>query len=353
MGSKMNNSDAILLKGEKNILMSKRYTLPKNVVLMVNDLKEKIHSGQLIQGTRIPSIRSLMQEYDVSLGSAKRGIDLLCKQHLLETKPGTGTFVNSVPSYSLKNAESTIMVFLEWSVDRNGIFPAVFDGVRQRAMQEKTSLLFSYLGADRFCREEVEKLAGNADGVILLSEYDRSGKEFSLSIPAVGVCFHDNMDGRISVVDLDPFDAADQAVQYFRERNVTDVKIASVDFPSQRLRGECFNRSWMRAGGTADLDVRTIEEWRKRPLNDSRACLFTSSWLADECLKNNSAKPEIMLSIDGRNMLVPQAYQLDSISPDWLEIGRRSFDECLARLRAPGRSPARIYLPCKLNTADA
>jgi DNA-binding LacI/PurR family transcriptional regulator len=353
MGSKMSNSGAILLKGEKNSLMTKRFTLPGNVILMVNDLKEKIHSGQLIQGTRISSIRALMQEYDVSLGSAKRGIDLLCKQHMLVTKPGTGTFVNSVPSYSLKNSESTIMVFLEWSVDRNGIFPAVFDGVREQSMQEKTSLLFSYLGADRFCRKEVEKLAGNADGVILLSEYDRAGNEFSLSIPAVGVCFHNNMNSRISVIDLDPFEAAERAVKYFRERKASKVKVVSVDFPAQRLRGECFIQAWEHEGGKAELDIHSIDDWRKRPFECDSACLFTSSWLADNCLKKAKSTPEAILSIDGRNLLVPQTFQLDSITPDWHEVGRRSFDECLSRVRSPGRSPARIYLPCRLHKVNS
>lgn len=337
------------------ITRGRQVILPENAKTMIRELEAMIHSGKLLQGDRIPPIRQLMKQYDVSLGSAKRALDVLQEKKLLETRPGAGTFVKSVPSYSYENAQLTIMVFLEWNIEQGGIYSSVFEGVRDCAMGDGCSLLFSYLGNDRFSVAEVEKLAGDADGVIFLSEYDRGIDDFRLNIPAVGVGWHASMNGCVSVIDLDPFDAADLAVDYFRGKEADKVTIVTVPYPNMLLRADSFTKAWERAGGKVETIICGDRDFETLNLDPNQAYLFTSSWGMESSVASyrektgrNLLEEATVLSVDGRNLLMPQGIKADSVMPNWQEVGRRAFHECISRIKQPGRCPARLYLPCSL-----
>jgi len=335
--------------------MGKQVILPENVKIMIRDLEAKIHRGELIQGHKIPSIREMMRTYKTSLGSTKRGLNLLCDKEILVTRPGAGIFVNSIPSYTISQAEASIMVFLEWNIEQTGIYNLVFEGIRERAIQENCSISFSYLGEDCFSQDEVKKLAGDANGVIMLAEYDRCINKFSLGIPAVGVGWQEKMNG-VSVVDLDPFNAANLAFKYFKEQNCSEVNIISVEHPNKLIRANCFAQVWERSGGICSLETRPSGyAFDNMEFEAGKTYLFTSSWLLNRCSKIYQEKHGMELSeaatilgIDGRNIFDPNGHNSVSIYPDWKEVGSRTLSECLDRINFPGRSPARIYLPCRL-----
>lgn len=334
--------------------MNKQVILPENVKAMIRDLEAKIHRGELIQGHKIPSIREMMRTYKTSLGSTKRGLNLLCDREILVTRPGSGVFVNSIPSYTISKAEATIMVFLEWNIEQTGTYNLVFEGIRERAVQEKCSILFSYLGQDNFSQDEVKKLAGDANGVIMLAEYDRCINDFSIGKPAVGVGWQAKMSG-VSVVDLDPFNAADLALQYFKEQNYSEVTIVSVEHPNKLIRANCFEQVWKQTDGICHMETRPGSyDFDNMEFESGKAYLFTSSWLLNRCSSIYQEKYGIELSeaativgIDGRNIFDPNGHKSISIYPNWKEIGSRTLSECLDRIKSPGRSPARIYLPCR------
>lgn len=56
-------------------------------------LAAKIESGELPPGVRVPSIRTLMGEYDVGKNTAIRALDELRERGLVEVRQGWGTFV--------------------------------------------------------------------------------------------------------------------------------------------------------------------------------------------------------------------------------------------------------------------
>ena len=335
--------------------MSRQVILPENVKAMVRDIEAKIHRGELIQGHKIPSIREMMRTYKTSLGSTKRGLNLLCDRKILITRPGAGIFVNSIPSYTISHAQATIMVFLEWTIEQTGIYNLVFEGIRERAIQEKCSILFSYLGQDNFSQNEVKKLSGNVNGVIMLAEYDRGINTFSLDVPAIGVGWQLKMNG-VSIIDLDPFNAANLALKYFKEQNQNKITVVSIEHPNKLIRANCFELAWNSTGGTCRLETRrNANDFENMEFESGKAYLFTSSWLLNYCSNIYQKKHGMELSeaatiigIDGRNMFDPNSHKSVSIYPDWKEVGSRALSECLDRIKSPGRSPARIYLPCRL-----
>ncbi len=71
---------------------------------IVAELREKIRSGALAPGTRVPSARALMRSHGVALATAAKVIDRLRRERLVRVVPGVGTVVresNLGPELSL------------------------------------------------------------------------------------------------------------------------------------------------------------------------------------------------------------------------------------------------------------
>jgi DNA-binding GntR family transcriptional regulator len=56
-------------------------------------LRERIRSGDLRPGSRVPSISYLMGEYDIARNTARRALKELEAEGLVEIRQGWGTFV--------------------------------------------------------------------------------------------------------------------------------------------------------------------------------------------------------------------------------------------------------------------
>ena len=62
-------------------------------MLIVHALAEKIRSGELKPGDRVPSVTELAGTYDVSHSTARRALAKLKDMGLTDTVPGYATFV--------------------------------------------------------------------------------------------------------------------------------------------------------------------------------------------------------------------------------------------------------------------
>jgi DNA-binding GntR family transcriptional regulator len=62
-------------------------------MLIVYVLAEKIKSGELKPGDRVPSVTELVKTYDVSHSTARRALAKLKEMGLTDTVPGYATFV--------------------------------------------------------------------------------------------------------------------------------------------------------------------------------------------------------------------------------------------------------------------
>lgn len=64
---------------------------------IADHLREKIRSGDLVAGSRLPSHRVMAEEHDVSDITIRQAVDLLRAEGLVETKRGSGTYVRPRP----------------------------------------------------------------------------------------------------------------------------------------------------------------------------------------------------------------------------------------------------------------
>ena len=58
-----------------------------------NDLRQKVRSGQLKPGYRLPSMRKLSDDLGVSLGIVHQAINTLTAEGVLDSQPRRGVFV--------------------------------------------------------------------------------------------------------------------------------------------------------------------------------------------------------------------------------------------------------------------
>ncbi|MBS1603406.1 MAG: PLP-dependent aminotransferase family protein [Bacteroidetes bacterium] len=68
---------------------------------IVNDIATRIKTGILKPGDKLPSVRTLCQDKDVSMNTAKRVFLELEAQSLIESKPQSGYFVSTLPYLKL------------------------------------------------------------------------------------------------------------------------------------------------------------------------------------------------------------------------------------------------------------
>jgi len=60
---------------------------------IANDFTEKIKSGELAPGAKLPSIREIAEMYGVSTGTVDRALSLLHDRELILGQPGRGVYV--------------------------------------------------------------------------------------------------------------------------------------------------------------------------------------------------------------------------------------------------------------------
>ncbi|HEX6969183.1 MAG TPA: winged helix-turn-helix domain-containing protein [Micromonosporaceae bacterium] len=60
---------------------------------IANDFTEKIKSGELPPGAKLPSIREISEAYGVSTGTVDRALSLLHDRNLVVGHPGRGVYV--------------------------------------------------------------------------------------------------------------------------------------------------------------------------------------------------------------------------------------------------------------------
>lgn len=60
---------------------------------MASILRDRIRTGDLAPGARVPSISYLMQHYGIARNTARRAVAVLADEGLIVIRQGWGTFV--------------------------------------------------------------------------------------------------------------------------------------------------------------------------------------------------------------------------------------------------------------------
>ncbi|MHC4874679.1 MAG: GntR family transcriptional regulator [Planctomycetota bacterium] len=329
--------------------------IPEKAKKMINYLREQISVGHFPPETKLPPIRDLQEMFNISYTSANRGIDYLCSIGVVEKRPRSGVYVKKQFSRSSKKTKTRVALFISTGELRNpkSIYSTVFLGIQCFAEEHQCSLSVNYLPIDEAEPDIINEECKDADAVILLAEYDSVLNNFSASAPAAGICMHNSLKGKLSLIDIDPYLSAELAVEYYQRKKVSKVIITSSENtpPAYINRNDAFEKNWLEAGGKVEKKTLTEKfNW------DSDAGYFfpTGSMLqqcSEKCLSKTGktlAEQSTVLGIDGKNLINPEFHSAPVIALDWQLAGRCAMEECIFRQANPGSLPKRIYLPGRL-----
>ena len=143
--------------------------------MVVQNIIEKIKSGELKVGDRLPSERELAESLQVSRISVREGIKILSSMGFLDVRVGDGTFVRKIDvskameplTHSLYLETSTLMELLE---SRKIIEVAIVGLAAARATKEDLEALESILNQMACSQDDDGFRESDADFHIALAE---------------------------------------------------------------------------------------------------------------------------------------------------------------------------------------
>ena len=327
---------------------------PEKAKQLIDYLEERLVAGQYSTGSKIPSVRRLADKFNVSYGTALRGIDYLCEYGKFEKVPNRGVFVRKSPRVVSSNRVRRIAVFMEPYVTEahQGMCYTAFLGMQEMALKTGFTFMVNPLMIDNATEDIIYEMSDGAEGIILLNEYDLTLKELKPKVPVVGVLMDDSYNGSISTVNLDAWSAAKMAVEFFEAKKLKRVVIVSSFKPVFVTRGMTFAALWRSKG----YECESIIECEYDEIDYDKNCgyLFTSDQRAqDHSLKfmeENGvelAEKFTILGMDGKQLIDPSFHRFPSIAINWKAVGEIAFNECLNRINNPASIPKNISLTGK------
>lgn len=324
---------------------------------MVEHIETMIALGKYPPGSRIPTLRELSREFNLSTGTVVRGIKFLVDSQVLESRHGSGTFVRRPDLVRFQGGEKEmrIGVFLRDNDTHAQYCAQALLGVQDEAQHHACRLMIRFCEHREITRKLLEMAAAENDVILLLGDYDNFLPELPRSRPYVGLEMHNSYDGLNSTVTLDPVDAAETAVRFFRERGCGKVVAFSHPGLVHATRAVMFRESWARAGGELVLREFAGGDMGMYELFDFRdpavGFFFVSGTTANKAAvayRQESGKllaaERHILSIDGKSRFARNFEPMNTIGIDWLEAGRLAFHECRRRISNPGSAARRIYV---------
>lgn len=334
---------------------------------MVEFIEAMIAGGHYPTGTKIPSLRTLCVEFELSRGTAARGLEYLAERGLLELRHGSGAYVTARKEPAASGGGRKIAVFSEHCNVYDSYCAHIVLGIQNLAAATGTTLNMHLRYYQQTSYEIVEKAALEADALLLLGNYDLFLQDLPRRRPVVGV---DMLRGFsvASLVGMDNRQAMELAADFFLRRGIRRVKLLSFPVPLYQYRANCFSTEFRERGGEAET-IQPLDKYEGRlslthefyrslmPLFADRDCgyLFVSGTECErtmihyrEATGRELNDDVCVLSIDGKSRIVPGYTPVNTIGPNYTEIGEVAFAECMRRIESPGASPRRIETSCIL-----
>ena len=144
-------------------------------------IKRKIEEGKFFPGTPLPSIPSLMKNYQVSQNTVRQAVATLIKEKVIYTDHGRGTFVRT--DYDVKEKSGLIGALFP-DLNEPSIFAGVTTAMEKEIYKEGDSLLLGhtdndYSKAKNYIRLYKEK---KIDGLIVVPLQGEKYEELNLSL---------------------------------------------------------------------------------------------------------------------------------------------------------------------------
>ncbi len=329
-----------------------------NYSKMTEYVEAMIAAGTYRSGDRLPTLRTLAEQFEINLDTARRGIWYLRDKGLLECRQGDGTYVNG-----FRRAEKSphrIGLLVRLGPPKTAYAGYILRGLQEAAMGKAGATLEmrqeeSFAAdAETNLLESIRNFSRSCDALVLIGNYDDTLHALPSQVPVVGVEMHSNYGGILSTISMDPIRSAELAVEFFRERRVKEVKIIDSPTPLHNFRSEVFAARWAAHGKSTRFEVSRIHPEAFLPEDPAIGYFFTGGTTADESAKRLKAQTGKILcrdfhaiALDGKSRLVPGFEPMNVIMPDWLYAGDIALNEALRRIRTPGASSMRLYLDVK------
>ncbi len=323
---------------------------------LIRFIEAKIICGRYAPGTKLPSLRQLMEKFGLSMNTARRGVAELERRGMVEFRHGSGTFVAEKrrPPTPCRIGVVFALRGVNYMDSYTGI---ALNGVRDAARVRDIRLTESVLSASEMNDAVFESLAAREDAMLLLGGYDAVLRHPHAKCPAVGVSMHCAFDGMFSLVELDPIPATELALEFFLRRRRDRLILVRHERPVHRFRETLFRAAWEAAGGkiettvTARLDnfpedVGILYFCGVDALADAKRCRLESG----HELTDNKRD---VLCIDGKPLFLrTPGPALPTVTINWHSAGEAALEECLRRIRHPGSAARRIYLAPGLHVPE-
>ncbi|MGE4564893.1 MAG: GntR family transcriptional regulator [Victivallaceae bacterium] len=319
---------------------------------MADDIEAKIAAGLWRPGSKLPSLRKLAEQFGINTDMARRGLWELRDKGLLECRARSGVFVAVGKRASVLPATAPRIAVVQDSTNEKTYGFHITRGILEAAQQagvivEVHAIPYYYPQEIERAREEIRQLNDQCDAVIIVGSYDHIYQELPLRMPVVGVEMDHRFGGLVSPVSLDPFEAAELAADFFRQRKIGHVRVVSHPAPVTRRRAEVFASLWRDCEIVRDTDFSRTDIGYLFT-GGTQLHLSAESHLAGNCRELPGCLSAV-LSMDGKSLLVPGYGPVTPvIMPDWRDGGVQSLNEALRRIRTPGCGGSRIYLHVQL-----
>ena len=325
-------------------------------IKVVNHLEAMIANGTLAAGSKVPSLRKLGKEFDLSVGTIRRSFDFLQEKGILESRQGAGVFVTKrkdSAKQAVNNKKTRIAVLVSGDDLSKSYCAHALTAVQAAAGNEATLLLnfHDYCALGKIPNNLLKEYASECEAMIFLGCYDFVIDDLPVTKPCVGLEMQSSFNGVMSTVALDPLNAAEIACDFFKEKGHKKVKVLYSEMPVYKFRMQLFADMWSDYG-----KVECSQSIELQEIEDPNIAYYITSdtnfnVLAKEYREKYGKKlvdERCILSVDGKSQLLPDFEPINSITVDWKTMGEIVYEECMRRVNNPGTRSRRIYQNCFL-----
>lgn len=337
---------------------------------VLENLKEKILSGDYPQGTKLPSETQLMQEYGFSRQTVRKALEQLAIQGWIETRQGMGSIVTRYQTHS-EPFRREILLLVHYP-DHN-FFPHYINGIERVLHRSQYTLVtkFTHNRAEVEGQLLEEALGARYAGILLFPAQSARLRENlylyhaleQSGMPAVLIS-NPVLDTTLPVVTLDDYAAGYLAGQHLAGLgHKSMICLMNREDHSSHLRHAGFLAACRAYGLTYDTD-RTI--WIQREALQS---LFIDEMPLLSSLKgstaafcyNDDVAFRLVWLLMGRGIRIPDEYSvlgcddsefaslcpvpLTTVRQNPQAIGEAAASELLLRLQDPKHSASRTFPP--------
>lgn len=322
-------------------------------------LLARIASGEYPVGMKIPSVRRLTAKFAMPRSTAYDQLAFLIRSGILKAHPGKGIFVARQDIFPTGRSAGKLAAFISPRVvgSTTSISYLALLEFQQQAMAHGFEVKLCLAHYTDLTPEDFARRTADCRGAALFQEYDAKWKAFDCRIPVVATLMRHSFGGRISLVNLDPEQAAELAAAYFQHYDIQTVEILANMPPIYVQRAHVFQELWSHGRKRCKLYRKFSEQ--PAPYRRDRGYFFTSDTLLYDiyltpCLRNSGRRLDhdfVILGLDGKRDLNPDWPDFPTVAVDWREIGACMFAELARLLREPD-APRRNTTVCgrlKLN----